>query len=182
LRLATFLGSIAVGRYASWEEIDIPSAAVTRRAGIDQIETFIGRLREDLERLAPTRSLATAVEVTSSDAATGLQAKELRYFKLTVEPNDFFAAWMESLGLKLVPVSRKAAATAEAVVVNCFDVSDERLAEFLHEAQPSAARILFGNELGRPASAPRGSFTSMPCSFGALAQRLRGVALGGSKP
>src|SRR5205823_1642331 len=45
---ASVLASVVVERYAAWDEIDFPPAAVTRRAGVDRLTLVLDRLRDEL--------------------------------------------------------------------------------------------------------------------------------------
>jgi DNA-binding response OmpR family regulator len=173
MRIAAVLGNVVVGRWAPWDEIDFPSPNVMRRVGVEPVASVIDRLRVDLARLASNDASAAAPPTADPSFASELVATEIRYFKLTVEPFDLLVAVLESLGMRVVPVSRDVACSGEPVLINCLDVSDERLAQFLEECQPNSTRVLIGNDASHPTTSPRGAFVAVPCSFGQFLHHLQ---------
>jgi DNA-binding response OmpR family regulator len=178
LLVGAALGDLVVGQWAAWDEIGFPPAALMRQVEANHFNLMVDRLRADLARLAVSGSSAKGARATAAGDADGLAGKEIRYFKLTVEPYDLLLALVETLGMKPIHVSRAQACCTEPVLVNCLDVSDERLTQFVEECQPGAVRVLVGNDAQRPATSSRASYVATPCSFGCLAAQLRTAVVG----
>ncbi len=175
LQVAAALSSAVVGRWLPWDEMSFPPASIVRRLDADRLAAIIDRLRVELVRLT-TDQASKAPTIISPQFAGGLEAKEIRYYKLSVEPFDLLLAVLESLGLKVVPVARREACDQEPVLVNCLDVSEERLDQFLQECQPNVSRVLIGHDANHPARSPRGALIGMPCSFQRFVEQVRTTA------
>jgi len=173
LRIAAIVGQLAVRHWMPWDEIEFPTAAVMRRWPELDFGSLVPRIRDELPRLAGEARPANAQAYESS---TLVEPRKIRYFKLTVEPHDFLAPMAEALGMHPVSVSRAAACEAGPVLVNCLDVSEERLVEFLETCQPESRRILVENGSRTIGHSSRGTFVGLPCSFGHFAKALSAIA------
>lgn len=173
LRIATLAGRLAAGGWASWDEVDFPPAALLRNARVDALGPIINQVRRDLAGLPSNSSPSQCAAGTNHDFAGALAGKSIRYFRLAAEPDDFLAILLKSLGMQLVRVFCADACKAEPVLVNCLNVSEERLARFWDECQSCSTRILVGNDERRPANSTLGSYIALPCGFGHLIRHLR---------
>jgi DNA-binding response OmpR family regulator len=159
LRVAELLGQFAAGSFASWDEIDFPLPETMCRLRVDNLLQIVEDARAELPP-------------SFGAASRGQHCAEIGYFKVGVEPHDFLAAWLSSQQIKMVRVSREVACQQQPVLVNCLDVTHERLEWFLDDAIPTTARPMICNS-----SLPRhyeswGMVVQLPSSCGTLVKAI----------
>jgi hypothetical protein len=173
LKAAANLAKVVVGRWPSWDEIDFLPREFMHRVGANQINDVVGQLREGIARAAPAEASGDQKPRSQSPGDVG----EIRYFKLTVEPYDLLGALIEAIGIRPIPISREEAQGPQPVLVNCLDVSERRLEQFLEHCQPCAGRLMVGHHAGSVENSSGSTFVSTPCSFGSFeASLMRAVS------
>jgi hypothetical protein len=171
LRVAELLGWLAVGQFKPWDEVDFPLPETMYRLRADDLNHILDQARTDLAQVCES-SLGGAGVRTSAPAEPQCDAREVRYFKLGVEPHDLLANLLESLKMTMVRVPREVACQPQPVLVNCLDVSRERLEWFLDDAIPDTSRPLVCNAALPRHSEAWGTVVQTPCSFGSLAHAI----------
>jgi DNA-binding response OmpR family regulator len=155
LRVAEVFGQLAVGQFEPWDEIDFPASDMMRRVRGDNVAMIIDQVRTNMADLSVQRN--AAVKTIHSPWPTD---GEVRYFKLTVEPYDFLMPALAAFKSRVTSVPRIVACDEEPAVINCLDVSDERLNWFLEDMAPSSSRVFVS----------RGQLPMHSHSFGTVVQ------------
>ena len=117
--MGELLAQLVVGHFEPWDQIDFPLPETMSRLRVENLGQLIEESRAELRQLVPGGGSAVV---------HGGEVIEIPYFRLGVEPNDFLALLIDALEMKTVRVTRGMACQPQPVLVNCLDVSPERLA------------------------------------------------------
>lgn len=171
LRTAEFLGDLAVGSFERWYGIEFPAFDTICRLKLGDIWLLVEEIRAELAQLtAPfLGSAANGIENGC------LNSLPIRYFRLTPDYRDPLIALVQALGITVEPVSRADACQAESILVNCLDVSPDRLQWFLDDAVAASNRWLVCNSPLLTHQISCESVVQLPTSFGELAAALESL-------
>jgi HD-like signal output (HDOD) protein/DNA-binding response OmpR family regulator len=167
VKLACFLGRLAVGKWESWDRVEIPPASALERLGIHTVTDIVERTKVDLERMAAVH--ANPASVKSVKAPESLL--ELHYCDLSDSGVNFLRMMLAPMGIK--PVSYcddDTKETEKPVLVDCTAISPEQLAE---RAIRASQLLIVCNSDGAEYFAKLGKTLVLPCSYG----RLRAACL-----
>jgi hypothetical protein len=175
LRVAELLGQLAVGQFEPWDEIDFPPTATICRLRAEALASTIEQVRSEL---APFQESDTKLDAgrIASQSHNRNEEMEIRYYRLTADSRDLLATFIQSLGVRIKRVTREAARQPQPALVNCLDVSPERLEWFLDDALPDSGRVLVCNAPLPTHCEPWGSVVQLPNSFHTLANAVYSAA------
>jgi len=171
LRVAELLGHLAVGQFQSWDEIDFPSPETMCRLRASDFELIVEKVRTELAQLRCEKP-GNGAALNRATTPHGSDGDELRYFKLS-ESYDLLSVLLQSQNMALTRVGRDAACQGQAMLVNCLDVSDERMAWFLDDAVPDTGRTLVCSTPLPPHCESWGHVVQLPTSFQILSDALK---------
>jgi hypothetical protein len=164
LRVAEFFGQLALGQFEPWDEVDIPPSETISRLRIEAPASTVDEIRTELTAAFST-STGSSVPRESRSAKQSETESWIRYFKLSVDCRDLLAILLQTMNLKMDRISRDAACQLGPSLINCIDVSPERLEWFLDDAAPDSKRVLVGNALLASHSRSWSPMVHLPCSF-----------------
>jgi HD-like signal output (HDOD) protein/DNA-binding NarL/FixJ family response regulator len=113
IKVAVFVGQIAVGRWMPWDQIDPPPARVLTRLGVPHLVSLIEQTRTVMERVAPGGKARIKDE----------PSQRLRYCDLSGGRGDWMATLLQSLGFDTITPEPRNGQSAGGMVVNCLDAS-----------------------------------------------------------
>ena len=165
LRAAIDLGEAAVGRWETWDKIDVPSATLAR-LGVADPTKLIERIRRDVDVLADFRFRGTKPSVVPA-VRTG---RELDYEGLTAGSADHLERVIASMGIVCRPLAAFGGNHAGGiVVVNGLGKTAERAAENLTRLRHR--KLLIVTDEARAESFRRqGQVITLPTSYDRLRQ------------
>jgi hypothetical protein len=174
IQLSTSIGQIASGKWESWDEIKLPSAAVLKPLAIECWPALLDQVRSDAAALIRFRA-GRSKRPLAKRAADVARGHELAYCNLAPNGFDFLPAIMASLGIRLEVRGPEILAGPENVLVNCPGVPPQRLAVLAGAQRGSKNRVL----LARPADADLyrrfGHVLSLPASYDALRSACQAI-------
>lgn len=176
LRIAELVGQMAVGRFAPWDEIDFPPPEALCRLRADDLDVIIDSVRYDLAEFQK-HTTDEADVATNSWAVRQPEAKGIRYFKLSADPRDCLASFVQALGVNLERITRHAACQSKPVLVNGMNVSPERLELFLDDTLLEPHRSIVTTVPLPSGSESWGPLVQLPCCFAQLSIALKAAAL-----
>lgn len=126
VKVAIFLGRIAVGRWESWDEVQIPPKYVLDRIGVHDVEKLVELTREDVARLAefhphnvPTQKKTVPVQVRKAAA----------YCNYSGCDADMLKEFLPSLGIDVLPYSScDLRQFKHAQIANCLGIDARQFA------------------------------------------------------
>jgi DNA-binding response OmpR family regulator len=127
VKLAIFVGRIAVGRWEAWDEIDLPPGQLLKRLGITDIAGVIQQTREDVGQLAAYNVVESPGQSVNSDLITC--TRQLSCCDLSVVGYNPLAMLLLNMGIKpLVHGEDELGQVQEPLLVNCIGNIPNRLA------------------------------------------------------
>jgi hypothetical protein len=166
--VADLLGQLAVGRFEPWCEVDFPPAGTTSRLRLEDPAFLVNQVRSELCAAQPSGSSAAVPPRLDFESAEQCQ-KAVRYYKLSLDCRDLLAAMLQTMNVVIERATRNEACQAFAGVVNCLDVSPERLEWFLDDAVADSKRVLITNTTWLAHSKSWSPTVQVPCSYHVLA-------------
>ena len=163
VKLATFIGRIAVGRWAPWDLVEIPPAALLKRLRITAVTEIVQRTRRLVERLAEFQS-----KLTASERAERLPqfSMELGYCDLAGSDVNFVRMMLPPMGIKPVICFEDDLMEAEApLLVNCIGIEPHRLAA---QTQPAPQLVVLSDAEGAERYKNYGRTVVLPSSYSAF--------------
>jgi HD-like signal output (HDOD) protein/CheY-like chemotaxis protein len=168
IKLAIFAGEIAVGRWASWDEIEPPSTQTLARHQITDFTRVIEQTREDLQLMAESQKRnkrAASVDVIAAE--TSLRA--VCYQRAGDTRNDWLPVLLASLGFETIPAAASESADVPQLMVNCLAAQSGELTELFRGEHRNWSKATF---LAAAKDAPKlqewGTVASLPTSVAAL--------------
>jgi DNA-binding response OmpR family regulator/HD-like signal output (HDOD) protein len=138
VKIAAFVGRLAVGRWEPWDLIDVPPAALLKRLGVQRIGDIIAETQADVERLTRFRLDPTVAEQT---ARTTQPSRELGYCDFSNLAFDFVGMLLPSMGIApLIHSEHDLGDVSETVLLNCVGMEPDRISAFVGD--PSRLAIL----------------------------------------
>ncbi len=126
LRLAIYLGNVAVAGWEDWDTVDYPAPALLRKLDGNFIAEVVTHARDGVEKLAMLRQAGPGEFDSGRQATT---PSELTYCDLARGTYDFLGEIISSTGIKLVSCSADDLKDCEGnVLVNCIGTPAQRLA------------------------------------------------------
>jgi HD-like signal output (HDOD) protein/DNA-binding response OmpR family regulator len=165
IKLATFIGRIAVGQWEAWDTVELPPATLIKRLGIGSLSKIVDQTSVDVNRLAafhagrseaagPARSLATT--------------RQLAYCNLSEDPFDFLERMLPPMRIEPIACSKGDLGNMEkGVLVNCIGVAPHQLATQINRS--SKCQFLIVTDPGQVREYSKfGRAIALPSSYGRL--------------
>jgi DNA-binding response OmpR family regulator len=162
MRIAELLGTLAVGRFEACDEIEFPPPETMSRLRAEELGSIVEQVKANLCESAADHG-----------PAFENRTEEVDYFKLAAEPYDWLELFVRSQGLRPCRISREEACRPRPLLVNCLNVSAERLRWFLDDAVPDSGRSLVCSQALPSHCESWGQAVQLPCSFAAFNDAIR---------
>jgi hypothetical protein len=174
VKLAIFIGRIAVGRWEPWDEIDLPPGQLLKRLGITDIAEIIQQTREDVGQLA-----AYQVEQSLAQKASLAQApctRQLACCDLSNGGYNPLAMLLLNMGIKPIVHREDELGQVEGpLLVNCIGNTPNRLAGRVR----ASSQLMIVTDLERESRyKDYGRTIILPASY----SRLRAVCWDAAQP
>jgi HD-like signal output (HDOD) protein len=124
VKLAIVVGQLAVGKWQSWDTVQLPSAALMRRLGVRDVGNIIRDIRVDVEKLvhfnsdcSPEESTEEACEVEYTVAYCNIKGGE----------NDLLPGFLRTMGIEIEAYPAAELRELEVpAIVNCLGTAATR--------------------------------------------------------
>jgi HD-like signal output (HDOD) protein/DNA-binding NarL/FixJ family response regulator len=127
VKLAIFIGRIAVGQWEPWDEIDLPPGLLLKRLGITSIKEIIEQTREDVGRLATFNVDQSSAKIVPT--APAQFTRQLSCCDLSGGGFNSLAMLLLNMEIKPVVVGEDEMGQIEGpLLVNCLGNTPNRLA------------------------------------------------------
>ncbi len=179
IKLAVFIGDIAVGRWMSWDQIEPPPRQVLLRHQLTNLVPLIEQTRADIEQL--TKSWKSPNDKVGSDRLVqdnGGHVQRLLYYDLSGGQADWMPVLLASLGIETIPHKAGSGKMSGGMVVNCL--SAKTLSLETHQASWAGLTPLFLIEDDAPTELKEYGLTArLPASAAALRASCEQIATSG---
>jgi HD-like signal output (HDOD) protein/ActR/RegA family two-component response regulator len=172
VKTATFIGNLAVGKFESWDFIDIPPADVLNRLGV--LASDVDQCRHDLEALANWSAAPAAEQSEGRITQLPSPTRSAIYKRLDVAPFDCLAHLLKDINFRVADSANPDPEVGGDVFVNCLGVSIEDLVSHLESAMPGQL-VLIADIHQATRLRPYGRVVTMPCSYGSLLRECLGA-------
>jgi DNA-binding response OmpR family regulator len=160
VKVAVFIGRLAVGRWETWDLVDVPPAAVLERLGISKTAHAIAQVRTSVAKLAGFCPGGERKPVTESKPS---QRIPIAYCSLLADREDLLAELLPSIGFELQYCTRaELRELSERSLVNALDAS----ATLLAASRGSGEIVVIADRERAATFANFASVIAVPCSFG----------------
>jgi hypothetical protein len=167
VKVAIFLGRLAIGRWEPWDFVRFPPDAVLERLRIHNVEQLVEQIRVDVDQLAGFRP----------DGGTGpkktirkIERHPVAYGSFSEHPADLVKEFLLALGVEPQPLSPSDPQQFdEPLVANCVGVDPA------HFAAPNASNLalILADESNRETFSCIAPTIGLPNSFQRLQEKLR---------
>jgi HD-like signal output (HDOD) protein len=162
VKLAIVLGQLSVGKWQSWDTVQLPSPALIKRHGIRNVNKMIRDIRSDVKALSSFSSDGSAKE--PSEDACEIEYT-VAYCNIEGEENDLLPEFLRTMGIETeVYPAAKLRELEVPVIVNCLGTAPIRFVarrnKQLNLAFVDAERQEVFLRFGRAAAVP-GSFARL---------------------
>lgn len=166
VKLAIFIGEIAVGIWEPWDAIVLPPSSLLDRLRIDSICTIVERTKAELPGIADVR-IGTELEAPNSPRQPSA-SRQLDYIDLSNEQSDFLAMILQAMGITLRPTKLEPGRIHESVLVNRIGAAPSpEIARMFSSTK--CERIVFVRDANKMTNVGRlGVNLAVPCSYAAL--------------
>ncbi|MEX2188365.1 MAG: HDOD domain-containing protein [Pirellulales bacterium] len=122
IKIAVFIGDIAVGRWMSWDQVEPPPGHVLMRHHLPNLARLIEHTRVDVGQFA-NRQEAPTVKGDSDafDQGNGGHGQRVLYYDLSGGRADWMPELLASLGIETIPYEPGMDEESGGVVVNCLN-------------------------------------------------------------
>jgi len=128
VKLAIFIGEIAIGRWSSWDQIEPPPAQLLKRYGLLGLGDLIKQTRTDLTQLIK-RHKATGHQVggvASQDKDQPVsRTSALLYCDLSSRNPDWMPLFLQSVGVSLDTLKIGKGGMVGGLIVDCLDAKPQ---------------------------------------------------------
>jgi HD-like signal output (HDOD) protein/ActR/RegA family two-component response regulator len=161
VKVAIFLGRLAVGRWESWDLVRFPPASVLDRLGVREVEQLVRQTRSDVSRLA---EFHPGGKVAHKKAVAPLARQTVAYCNFSGHGVDLVKEFLPALGLEVQSYTASDLRLfGEPLVANCLGVEPMQFAAqrtnnistIVTEAAKCQAFARFAPSIGLPNSFSR---------------------------
>jgi len=166
VKVAIFLGRLAVGRWESWDLVRFPPAAVLDRLGVCEVEQLIRQTRSDVSRLAQFHPGGKSV---SKKAAAPVAQQAVAYCDFADHGADLVKEFLPALGLQ--PQAYAASDLRlfeEPLIANCLGVDPPHFAA----QRTNHVSVVVAEEAQRESFARYAPSIGLPNSFRRVQQEI----------
>jgi len=167
VKMAILIGRIAIGRWETWELVDIPLSSVPTRLGIQSVPEIIAGTREQLPGIPRFGSEGQAIPETTGQREAN--RRSLYYINLSDEAHDFLADIVSSMGIELGTHHFKNGKGSEHVLINRIGVAGKQVRSNIVASVDCENIVIVRNSPNLDGTAGlAGPGIELPCSFARL--------------
>ena len=176
LKIAILVAEISVGKWETWDRIELPPAQLLSRLGIGSFAEIIEKTKSDSEDLFHFREDKFQPEETKAPAKPERPPRPVRYCNLASDSFDFLGAIISHSGIELRECELDSLQPDAAVIVNCIGVPAHRLVTSLKSPQSNPKMLLLTVSSQTENFSRFGRVLSLPASYGALRTACHEIA------
>jgi hypothetical protein len=179
LKVAILIAEIAIGKWNSWDRIDLPPEPVLNHLGIDSYTEIIENTIVDSQDLIHSREDKFPDQERHPDSEDVKPfLGPIYYSNLSVESYDFLREIISKSGVVLMECQLEDLPLNEAVIVNCFRILPHRLFTH-HKPQSRNPKMLIVTIPSQSENYNRfGRVLSLPTCYSALQGACREIVGG----
>jgi hypothetical protein len=172
LKIAIFIGQIAVGVWDCWDTVEFPSASVFRRLHIESLPKIIEDTRADTKTIIDSRKRKIVGTKTNNPKRPEPPApsivKLLGYCNLSSESHDFLHEVVSSMGITLVECVPNILEPSQNFLINCLWNPPQRYNSIFSAGEPYGAKLIVTDPNHAVFYRSSGNVIPMPTSYGSL--------------
>jgi hypothetical protein len=170
IKLAVFIGDIAVGRWMPWDQIESPPGEVLSRHQLSHLAPLIEQTRADLGRVADShKSLSGPAGCGPSAKIQGDHTLRVRYSDLSDSDGDWMPLLLASLGIEIIRHPIGSGEMLGGMLVNCVNEHPRDVLGAVRRNDWDNLKPLFLIERHAPSGIEEyGTTTRFPTSVAAL--------------
>jgi hypothetical protein len=191
LKLAIFVGQIAVGKWDPWDKLEFPSASVLKRLRIDSLAKIIEDTRTDTLQIISHQKLNAAAEGKTARAqntedtnasrekpeTAGYQIdKQLAYCNLSSATFDFLQKIVSSMGIGLTECQPDAVETNQNLLINCLWTPPQLFKASFPPGKPCGEKLILTDANHVVFYRSAGKVVTLPTSYGTFHNACRELA------
>ena len=166
LKLAIVIAEMAVGRWNSWDLIEIPPLAIVERLRIRSLPIILSATRSALDEIVSLRQRDKGLIAAPDGPAEPPSTRKLAYWNLSADSFDFVTELVRSMGVRLEPQAIETESTDRLALVNCLGVPDATASAWL--ATRSLERMTIFGRPNQLRNLPAAARVEIPSSYGAI--------------
>ena len=167
VKVAIFLGRLAVGRWESWDFVRFPPDAVLQRLRIQNVEALIEQIRIDVARLV---EFHPSGQTGPKKTIRTIERHPVAYCSFSEHPADLVKEFLPAIGVDpRLHSPNDPQLLDEPLVANCLGADP---AQFAAQNTGNLA-LIFADEIRCEAFAGIAPTISLPNSFRRLQDRIR---------
>jgi DNA-binding response OmpR family regulator len=172
VKVAILLGRLAVGRWESWDVVQLPPPRVLKHLRLKNIQDVIRETRRELDQFS---GFHPGGQVAAKKSKPRVEARPVAYCNVSPRDEDLFVELLPSLGFESRPCSVDCLPeVAERCIINCLSSPTSRFAA----RGADSNTVIVSNGDDRDVYACLAPTIAMPCSYA----RLRDFLGNESKP
>jgi len=176
LKLAVFIGQIAVGDWEPWDEIELPPAPALRHLDIALLSELIQQTRSNTDAVASFRTQPPSPKAPVKNGADrDPPPRKLAYCNLSPEPFDFLAEIIPSTGVRLTPCTPDDLDPDQPALINCIWTAPHTLAARLRPVADQSWRLIVTDSDQVEPYGRRGRVVSLSAGYAALRAACRSL-------
>jgi DNA-binding response OmpR family regulator len=167
VKVAVVLGRLAVGRWESWDVVQLPPARVLKHLRLKSIQDVIGQTRSELNQLA---DFCPSGQTAAKKAKTAAEVRPVAYCNVSDRDDDLLVELLPSLGFEpqICPVDALNEIT-QPCIINCLSSPAARFAA----RGATSNTVIVSNEDDREVYACLAPTIALPNSYARLRDFLR---------
>jgi DNA-binding response OmpR family regulator len=178
LKMAIFIGQIAVGKWDVWDAIDFPTTSVLKRLQIDSLSKIIEDTRTDMKLIIRGRPQDVKPKDSLQEELSNSQIlKVLGYCNLSAESFDFLREIVTSMGINLIECVPNALEPNRNFLVNCLWNPPQRFNSTFPTSEPYyGAKLIVTDPNHVTFYGQSGNVITLPTCFGTLQAACNEIA------
>jgi hypothetical protein len=167
VKVAILLGRLAVGRWESWDVVQLPPPCVLNRLRLKSIQDVVRQTRDELDQLP---DIHTSGQAASKKSKTKVAVRPIAYCNVAERDDDLLAELLPSLGFEpqIRPVNCLNEVT-QPCIINCLSTPAARFAA----RGADSNTVIVSNEDDREIYACLAPTIALPSSYARIREFLR---------
>jgi HD-like signal output (HDOD) protein len=169
LKIAILISEIAVGRWESWDRIELPPGHLLKRLGYIPYDKVIEKTKSDSEELIHFRDDKSQQQEEAIAAAKASKTSHsVFYCNLATESFDFLGEIISRSDLDLRECQLDALRPGDPVIINCIGIPAHKLVTSLSDPTSNPKRLILTDSSQTDNFSRFGRVLSLPTSYSTL--------------
>ncbi|MCC6123669.1 MAG: HDOD domain-containing protein [Pirellulales bacterium] len=173
LKLAIFIGQIAVGKWDAWDKLEFPSNSVVKRLRIESLARIVRDARADTQQIIGHQRKTAASEGKQAlprkpESAAAQSVGQLDYCKLSSASFDFLREIVASMGIELNERAPHEVEANRNLLIDCLWSPPKKFTESFPADKPCGAKLIVAAANHAVFYRHLGKVVPLPTSYGTL--------------